>query len=47
MFLVAIVAIVIYMSVRHEGEELAVIDEDEELAAASEGEKVAVATDEL
>jgi uncharacterized membrane-anchored protein len=46
-FLAAIVAIVIYMSVRHEGEELVVIDEDEELAAASEGEKVAVATDEL
>jgi uncharacterized membrane-anchored protein len=46
-FLAAIVAIVIYMSVRHEGEELVVIDEDEELAAASEGEKMAVATDEL
>ena len=42
-FLAAIVAIVIYMSVRHEGEELAVIDDGEELAAASEGEKVIVA----
>jgi uncharacterized membrane-anchored protein len=46
-FLAAIVAIVIYMSVRHEGEELVIIDEDEELVAASEGEKLAEATGEL
>lgn len=46
-FLAAIVAIVIYMSVRHEGEELVVIDEDEELAAVSEGEKLAVAGEDL
>ena len=44
-FLVVIVAIVIYMSVRHEGEELAVLDEDERLAAA-EAEAMASASDE-
>ena len=46
-FLAAIVAIVIFMSVRHEGEELVVVDEDGELAAVSEGEKFAVANEEL
>jgi uncharacterized membrane-anchored protein len=45
-FLAAIVAIVIYMSVRHEGEELVLIDEDEELAAAGEGRKLAIANEE-
>lgn len=46
-FLAAIVAIVIYMSLRHEGEELVVIDENEDPAAASEGEKLVVASEEL
>ena len=46
-FLAAIVAIVIFMSVRHEGEGLVVVDEDGELAAVSEGEKFAVANEEL
>ena len=46
-FLGAIVAIVIYMSVRHEGEELVVIDEDEDSAALGEDEKLAVFSDEV
>jgi len=46
-FLAAIVAIVIFMSVRHEGEELAVIDEDDELAKASRSQRLTVAEEEL
>ncbi len=45
-FLTAIVVIVIFMSVRHEGEELVVVDENAESAAAGEGEKFAVAKEE-
>lgn len=44
-FLGAIVAIVIYMSVRHEGEELVVVDDSE--AAPSEGKKLGIAGEEL
>tara|TARA_R110000751_G_scaffold261692_1_gene360965 strand:- start:13972 stop:14811 length:840 start_codon:yes stop_codon:yes gene_type:complete len=46
-FLAAIVAIVIFMSVRHEGEELAVIDEDDALAKASQSRRLTVAEEEL
>lgn len=45
-FLTAIVVIVIFMSVRHEGEELVVVDENAESAAAGEGEKFAVVKEE-
>jgi len=45
-FLAAIVAIVTYMSVKHEGEEVVVIGEDDGLAAVGEGEKLAVAREE-
>jgi uncharacterized membrane-anchored protein len=44
-FLGAIVAIVIYMSVRHEGEELVVVDDDE--AVPSEGKKLGIAGEKL
>ncbi|MBN9074979.1 MAG: hypothetical protein EKK31_08895 [Hyphomicrobiales bacterium] len=46
-FLAAIVAIVIFMSVRHEGEELADVDEDQKMAAPGEGEKLAIAEEGL
>ena len=46
-FLAAIVAIVIFMSVRHEGEELADVDEDKKMAAPGEGEKLAIAEEGL
>lgn len=46
-FLAAIVAIVIYMSMRHEGEELAVIDNDGKLERASRGKSLTVAEEEL
>ncbi|KJF74576.1 COG4705 family protein [Agrobacterium arsenijevicii] len=46
-FLAAIVAIVAFMSVRHEGEELAEIDEDGKLAKASRGERFTVVEEEL
>ncbi|WP_315927530.1 hypothetical protein [Mesorhizobium sp. SP-1A] len=46
-FLAAIVAIVIFMSVRHEGEELADVDEDQKMAAPGKGEKLAIAEEGL
>ena len=46
-FLAAIVTIVAFMSMRHEGEELAEIDEDGKLAKASRGETFAVAEEDL
>lgn len=46
-FLAAIVAIVIFMSVRHEGEELVDVDEDKKMAAPGEGEKLAIAEEGL
>ncbi|NEJ18220.1 hypothetical protein GR211_35945 [Rhizobium leguminosarum] len=46
-FLAAIVVIVIFMSVRHEGEELAAIDEDDKLAKASRSQRLTVAEEEL
>ena len=46
-FLTAIVAIVIYMSVRHEGEELAVIDDSAGTAAIGQGKGLASVGEEL
>jgi uncharacterized membrane-anchored protein len=46
-FLAAIVAIVIFMSVRHESEELVVVDDDGERPAVGEGEKLTIAKEEL
>lgn len=46
-FLAAIVAIVIFMSVRHEGEELATIDENEKLAKAHGSQRLTVAEEEF
>ena len=46
-FLAAIVTIVAFMSVRHEGEELAEIDEDGKLTKASHSQRFTVAEEEL
>jgi uncharacterized membrane-anchored protein len=46
-FLAAIVVIVVFMSVRHEGKELVTIDEDDKLAKASRSQRLTVAEEEL
>ncbi|MGG6898893.1 COG4705 family protein [Rhizobium sp. BR 315] len=46
-FLAAIVVIVVFMSLRQEGEELGDVDADDKLATANEGERLATAEEEL
>ncbi|TAU79607.1 hypothetical protein ELI41_32075 (plasmid) [Rhizobium leguminosarum] len=46
-FLAAIVTIVVFMSMGHEGEELVEVDEDMELVAGRESERLAVTNEEL